>query len=82
MEQITIRVRDKEKAQLLLQLLRSLDFVEQIATADADSATLAEKERGGDADSKTAFFELAGLWEGRDVSQESLRQAAWPRQSS
>ena len=72
MEQITIRVQNKEKARLLFDLLRSLDFVEAIETTDAPT----KEERDED------FFALAGLWAKRDITQDNLRQKAWPRQSS
>lgn len=35
MTQITIDVRDKKSAQLLLRLLQSLDFVEHVQTSDS-----------------------------------------------
>jgi len=28
------------------------------------------------------FFSYAGLWEGREVSQTTLRERAWPEQTS
>ena len=72
MEQITIRVLNKEKAKLLFDLLRSLDFVETVETTDE-----LQSEKSDD-----DFFALAGIWADRDITQESLRQQAWPRQSS
>lgn len=72
MEQITIRVQNKEKAQLLFDLLRSLDFVVEVETSDD-----LQSEKDND-----DFFALAGLWADRDITQESLRRQAWPRQSS
>lgn len=72
MEQITIRVQNKEKARLLFDLLRSLDFVETI-----ESTNEPEKD-----ETNEDFFALAGLWADRDMTQDSLRQKAWPRQSS
>jgi hypothetical protein len=72
MEQVTIRVKNREKARLLLDLLRSLDFVEVVEfTSD-----LEEKSAHDD-----AFFALAGLWADREITQDNLRQSAWPRQS-
>ncbi|MDT8305787.1 MAG: hypothetical protein RRC07_07610 [Anaerolineae bacterium] len=76
MEQIIIRIRDKEKARLLLQLLRSLDFVENIEVEETVSNSGSETTT-----EENGFFSLAGLWEGRDISLESLRRAAWPRQT-
>lgn len=74
MEQILIQVKNKEKAKLLLELLKALDFVEFIKTGDETEAELAVETE------TTDFFSLAGLWEGRDVSLETIRQKAWPRQ--
>lgn len=71
MEQITIHIRNKEKADLLLQLLRSLDFIDDVKV---EGLNVTEE-------SETDFFALAGIWQGRNVTQESLRQKAWPRQS-
>ncbi|MDA0243875.1 MAG: hypothetical protein OT477_10705 [Chloroflexi bacterium] len=34
-----------------------------------------------DANADDAFFAMAGLWAGRDVTIETIRQQAWPRQS-
>ena len=71
MEQITILVRDKKKARSLLDLLRSLDFVSVLDVDEVDSsAEMMEHER--------QFFAAAGLWEGREVTTESLRSIAWP----
>lgn len=78
MEQITVQIRDKKKAKLLLSLLTSLDFVDSV------SSTINQEEIETEPDTSEAedFFALAGLWEGRDVDLASLRQKAWPRQSS
>ncbi len=76
MEHIVVQVRDKEKAKVLLELLAALDFVESVRTSEteeigAGSTTLEEA---------FDFFSLAGLWQDREVSVESIRQRAWPRQ--
>lgn len=76
MDQIVIQIRDKEKVRLLLQLLRSLDFVEHVEVKE--TVTHSGSELRG---VENGFFDLAGLWEGRDISLESLRRAAWPRQT-
>ncbi len=72
MEQIIIRVRDHKKAETLLKFLKTLDYVENIARSNLPSAD--ESAQSGETD----FFELAGIWAGRDLSQESLRKMAWP----
>ncbi|MBK7896586.1 MAG: hypothetical protein WAS33_29355 [Candidatus Promineifilaceae bacterium] len=75
MEEIIIRVKDKDKAKALYDLLRALDFVDSIAT---DSRTENADEQ---IQEDEAFFSVAGIWSDRDISQESLRQKAWPHRS-
>lgn len=77
MERILISVRDKAKAQLLLELLRSLDFVESV-----DEQSTEETVSQDSLPKSVDFFRLAGLWEGREINLSSIRQRAWPRQSS
>lgn len=69
MEQLIVQVKDKAKVNLLLELLAALDFVQSVRTCQ-DNA----EEEGGD------FFALAGLWQDREISLDSIRQQAWPRQ--
>ncbi|MEI6270332.1 MAG: hypothetical protein WCP01_15760 [Methylococcaceae bacterium] len=42
--------------------------------ADADAAELSANGSTSEAD----FFSYAGIWENRDVNQESIRAKAWP----
>jgi hypothetical protein len=74
MEQITIRIKDRKKAQTLIEFLKSLDFVE----------TVSEKELPDESDTvnqENEFFAMAGLWEGRDISLKTIREQAWPYRS-
>lgn len=71
MEQITIHINNKEKADLLLRLLRSLEFIDVVEVADHKVSEESEAD----------FFAMAGIWQEREITQESLRQQAWPRQS-
>ncbi len=73
MEQIIIRVRDHKKADTLFKFLKTLDYVDNVVHANLPQVDESEK---ADAD----FFSLAGIWVGRDISQESLRKQAWPEQ--
>jgi hypothetical protein len=68
MEQILVYVKDKDKAKLLLELLMALDFVELVDTDSKREIETTPQEEPVD------FFSLAGLWEGRDISLESIRQ--------
>ena len=74
MEQITIRIRDRKKAQTLIDFLKSLDFVETIVEKEFsdESSTVNEENE---------FFAMAGLWEGRDISLKTIREQAWPYRS-
>lgn len=71
MEQITIQIKDKSKARVLVSFLKTLEFVENVSSGNL---------RAGKANvSKDAeFLALAGLWAGRDISLETLRDKAWP----
>jgi len=77
MEQIIIQVEDKEKAILLLELLTALDFVSSVKTSHKEGT---EKDTTV-SEEPSDFFSLAGLWEDREISLESIRQKAWPRQN-
>lgn len=72
MEQITIQVKNKQKAQALMNFLRALDFIEEVTASDLPA--FKPKGRASEKD----FFALAGLWAGRDVTLDSIRQKAWP----
>jgi hypothetical protein len=71
MEQIIIRVRNRKKADTLLKFLQTLDYVDNISRANLPP-TVGTEITADD------FFELAGIWAGREISQESLRKQAWP----
>jgi hypothetical protein len=72
MEQITIQVKNKQKAQALINFLKAMDIIEDVTASDLSAlkpkAKIKDKE----------FFALAGLWAGRDVTLDSIRQKAWP----
>jgi hypothetical protein len=72
MEQIIIQVKNKQKAQALKNFLKSLDFIEEVTASDL--SIFQPKGKTSDKD----FFALAGLWAGRDLTLDSIRQKAWP----
>jgi hypothetical protein len=67
MEQLIIKIADKEKAKMLSEILLALDFVSSVETID-EKVTISDDDD---------FFCLAGLWKNRDLTAESLRQEAW-----
>ena len=72
MEQISILIRDRKKADVLRRFLKTLDYVENIFSTELPEALETSKVN------ETEFFALAGLWAGRDITQSSLRNQAWP----
>ena len=73
MEQIVIQISNKEKAQLLYQLLSALDFVNSITKVEVDipvsNVSLTETPKD--------FFSFAGLWANRqDIDIHSIRHQA------
>ena len=72
MEQITIRIKDRKKAQTLLDFLKSLDYIESVSEKDLPP------EKPSSENGEKDFFALAGLWAGREISIQSIREQAWP----
>ncbi|GEM_PF-431831 len=72
MEQITIRIKDKRKARTLLDFLKSLDFIESVSEKDLSA------EKSANENGEKDFFAMAGLWAGRDITLQSIREQAWP----
>jgi len=68
MEQLIVKVADKEKAEMLFKILFALDFVNSVEVME---------DRGAISDDEQEFCSLAGLWENRNVTTESIRQEAW-----
>lgn len=76
MQQIVIHVQDKEKAKLLFELLSAIDFIDFIDAGDEETELLTHHGSKESVD----FFALAGLWQGREISLDTIRQKAWPSQ--
>lgn len=70
MEQLKliVQVADKDKAEMLTKILTSLDFVKSVELVE-HKPTISDDEQD--------FFSLAGLWENRDITTDSIRQQAW-----
>jgi hypothetical protein len=68
MEQLIVNIANPEKAQMLSEFLRALDFVNSVQIRE-EKLSISQQEED--------FFQLAGLWENRDLTTESIRQEAW-----
>jgi hypothetical protein len=66
MEKIILTIKDDRKKSFFLELRKKFDFIE-IQTA---------RERKTD---RYDFFASAGLWKGRDITANQLREQAWKR---
>ncbi|MBO1065124.1 MULTISPECIES: hypothetical protein [Nostocales] len=72
MQQLIIQIADKEKAQMLLKLISALDFVNSVEVIE-DNTNIFDDEQD--------FFSLAGIWENRNITTESIRQEAWRQET-
>ncbi len=70
MEQITIKVKNKRKAQALIEFLQAMDFVEAVTSGFNIPKPKSQVD-------EEDFFALKGIWAGRNISLESIRQKAW-----
>ncbi|MBI1767737.1 MAG: hypothetical protein HY015_11040 [Bacteroidetes bacterium] len=66
MEKIILTIKDERKKNFFLELLKQLDFIEvqKVSEKKTDSYN---------------FFASAGLWKGRDLNANQLREQAWKR---
>ncbi len=75
MQQIVIHIQNKKKANVLLELLNELDFIDLLSVSGQKD----DDEKMESPEKREDFFSLAGLWSGRDISVASIRKKAWPR---
>ena len=68
METLTIKVKNKERLMFLYEMLRYYDFLELPKLQE----TIKEETEHN-------FFQSAGMWKNRNITQETLRKKAWKR---
>ena len=68
MKQLIVHISDSKKAETLSKILSALDFVNSVEIIE-DKTILSDNEQD--------FFALAGLWENRNITPKSIREAAW-----
>ena len=71
MDSITITTTDREKTELLVQLLQALNFVNGIKWEKKGATSVDIKQKND------SFFDLAGIWQDRAISQQSLRRRCY-----
>ena len=72
MTRLQIKIKDAEKAIIVLKLLNELPFVE-IEKSDYEKTGKSVKR------DKESLADLFGLWEGRKISLSDIRKKAWAR---
>jgi len=72
MTRLHIKIKDDEKAIIVLNLLKELPFVEIEESSDEKI----EKSGKGD---KGSVADLFGLWENRKITLSDIRKKAWNR---
>ena len=68
MGKVLINIKDKSKENIVLNLLRELSFIE-----------FKELEKANKTRKTSDFRKLFGIWKGREIELDALRQKAWQR---
>ncbi len=77
MTTITIEINKKKHFKLFLNFLKSLNFPVKIVSTD-----YIEDQKQSDINSEKEKInpdELFGLWEGKDITLEKIREKAWKK---
>ena len=72
MNRLHIKIKDDEKMDIVLNLLKELPFVEIEDGAVRADGKVVKKNKGG-------LDDLFGLWEKRNVTLKDIRGKAWER---
>ena len=72
MKLLIVQVVDTDKAEMLSKLLTALDFVNSVEIQEQNQTKI---------DNEQDFFALAGLWDNRTSTAESISLEAWREDS-
>ncbi len=73
MQEFIVTVRDESKSKPIIELLKSLDYLEVKEQAQKVQNKKAAKKQSPD------LRNLIGIWKGRKISAKELRERAWGR---
>lgn len=76
MEKVVLNISKKAKISSLLEILRSLDYVDSIVMNNK-KRTLKKRKRVVTKANEIKFFKMAGLWKNREIDLIKLREKAW-----
>ena len=68
MSQLLIKLNDDQKIKILSDFLASLPFVSSVKVTEDEDL---------DKGNEDGFFAAAGMWQGRNITQQSIRDKAW-----
>ena len=68
MSELLIKLNDEQKVKILSDFLSSLPYVSSVQVRETEGVTSRDDD---------VFFAVAGIWQGRDVTQQSVRKKAW-----
>jgi hypothetical protein len=73
-QQVIVDINDNRKTHILLNLVKELDFVDNVQTKVIDMPKVKAKQKNG-----TKKLTLAvGMWKDNNITAEQLRKKAWP----
>jgi hypothetical protein len=72
MTRLCIKIKDNEKANIVLNLLKQLPFVEIEDSVDEKAGKSGKEDKGSVSD-------LFGLWENRKITLSDIRKKAWTK---
>lgn len=72
MTRLCIKIKDNEKANIVLNLLKQLPFVEIEESVDEKAGKSGKEDKGSVSD-------LFGLWENRKITLSDIRKKAWTK---
>lgn len=76
---LALRLTDATKLPMLLELLRHIDFIE---AAETETGVPAAAPANGETAVADAFQEPFGMWQGRSIDAQTLRQEAFLRRTT
>ena len=73
-QQVIVNINDNRKTHILLNLVKELDFVDNVKTKVIDLPTVKTKAKN----SSKKLTLAAGMWKDNNISAAQLRKKAWP----
>jgi len=76
MEKLILNISKKGKISSLLEILKSLDYIDSVVMNNKKKS-LKKRKRNITKANETNFFKLAGIWKNRNIDLKKIREKAW-----